>query len=80
MNPDPANMLTAALLCACARAQRVTQWAQRDVRELEAAAPDLAPGARAARCAAFAAVAEGIAATQHQEKFFNAPLKDGAWV
>ena len=58
-------------------AQKVTMWALKDVRELEAADSALQGAARCARCAAFACVATGIAATQHQEKWFDTPLKEG---
>ena len=57
--------------------QKVTMWALKDVRELEAADPALEGAARCARCAAFACVATGIAATQHQEKWFDTPLRGG---
>ena len=56
-------------------------WALKDVRELEAADSALEGAARCARCAAFACVATGIAATQHQEKWFDTPLKGGkSWL
>ena len=55
--------------------QDVTIWAMKDVRELSASSDALEGFARSARCAAFAAAAACIAATQDKEALFASPLK-----